>query len=99
MTKTEFLLTISIQYQAKRDENKENYQLGDYWLNQYQILQTNTTRTIWQIVRRISREIIGVKGLSGVLVRRVLLSLIICWIAINPLDSIIHPLSELCQEL
>lgn len=31
-------------------------------------------------------------------VRRVLLSLI-RWIAINPLDSIIHPLSELCQEL
>ena len=98
MTKTEFLLTISIQYQAERDENKENYQLGDYWLNQYQILQTNTTRTIWQTVRRISKEIIGVKGLSGALVLHVLLSLI-RWIAINPLDSIIHPLSELCQEL
>ena len=23
------------------DENKEKYQLGDYWLTQYQILQTN----------------------------------------------------------
>ena len=23
------------------DENKENYQLGDYWLTQYQILQTD----------------------------------------------------------
>ena len=22
------------------DENKEKYQLGDYWLTQYQILQT-----------------------------------------------------------
>ena len=31
VTKAEFLLTISIQYQAlASDENKENYQLGDY---------------------------------------------------------------------
>ena len=32
--------TISIQYQYNikhgSDENKENYQLGDYWLIQYQ---------------------------------------------------------------
>ena len=28
------------------DENKEKYQLGDYKLIQYQILQTNITRTI-----------------------------------------------------
>ena len=26
---------------------KEKYQLGDYWLIQYQILQTNMTRTVW----------------------------------------------------
>ena len=34
MTKTEILLTISIQYQYNikqtSDENKEKYQLGDY---------------------------------------------------------------------
>ena len=30
---------------------------------QYQILQTNITRTIWQTVRRITNEILGVKGL------------------------------------
>ena len=29
------------------DENKEKYQLGDYKLIQYQILQTNITRTVW----------------------------------------------------
>ena len=29
---------------------------------QYQILQTNITRTVWQTVRRITNEILGVKG-------------------------------------
>ena len=33
---------------------------------QYQILQTNITRTIWQTVRRITNEILGVKGLMQV---------------------------------
>ena len=31
---------------------------------QYQILQTNITRTVWQTVRRITYEILGVKGLK-----------------------------------
>ena len=30
---------------------------------QYQILQTDITRTVWEIVRRITNEILGVKGL------------------------------------
>ena len=30
---------------------------------QYQILQTNITRTVWEIVRRIANEILGVTGL------------------------------------
>ena len=30
---------------------------------QYQILQNNTKRIIWQIVRRIANEILGVNGL------------------------------------
>ena len=35
---------------------------------QYQILQTNIVRIIWQTVRRIINEILGVEGLkiSGV---------------------------------
>ena len=41
-----------------------NYQLRDYKLIQYIILQTNITRTVWQTARRISDEILGVKGLS-----------------------------------
>ena len=46
------------------NEKKEKSSLGDYWLIQYQILQTNITRTIWQTVRRITNEILGVKGLK-----------------------------------
>ena len=48
------------------NEKKEKSSLGDYWLIQYQILQTNITRTIWQTVRRITNEILGVKGLMRV---------------------------------
>ena len=59
---------ISLQYQYNieqtSDENKEKYQLGDYKLIQYQILQTNITRTVWQTVRRITNEILGVKELK-----------------------------------
>ena len=33
-------------------------------LIQYQIPQTNVTRTVWQTVRRITDEILGVNGLS-----------------------------------
>ena len=36
-------------------ENKEKYQLGDYSLIKYQILQTNSMRTVWQTVRRITK--------------------------------------------
>ena len=44
---------------------KDLYQLGDYQLIQYQnlILQNNTKIVIWQTVRRIAKEILGVKGL------------------------------------
>ena len=48
------------------DENEEKYQLGDYKLIQNQILQTNITRTVWQTVRRITNEILGIKGLNTV---------------------------------
>ena len=48
----------------KSDENEEKYKLGDYKLIQHQFLQTNITRTVWQTVRRISSEILGVKRLN-----------------------------------
>ena len=38
--------------------------IRDYYLIHYQIPQTNFRRTIWQTVRRIINEILGVKGLQ-----------------------------------
>ena len=35
------------------NENKEKYRLGDDLLIQYQILQTNIKRILWQIERRL----------------------------------------------
>ena len=59
---------FSLQYQyninKKSDENKEKDQLGGYKLIQYQILQTNISRTVQQKVRRITNKILGVKGLT-----------------------------------
>ena len=51
---------------------KRKTQLGNYMLIQYQILQIKIISTciLWQIVRRIANEILGVKGLSGVFYQR-----------------------------
>ena len=50
---------IPYQYNIKQtsDENKEKYHLGDYKLIQYEILQTNITRAVWQTIARITDEI------------------------------------------
>ena len=42
---------------------KKDIDYGDYKLIQYQILQTNITRTVWQTLRRITNETLGVKKL------------------------------------
>ena len=47
----------------RSDENKEKYQLEDYYLILYQILQIDIIRIVWQTVGRIANEIFGVKGL------------------------------------
>ena len=47
------------------DENKEKYQLGDYQLIQQQILRTKIIRMVQKSVRRITDEILGMKGLSN----------------------------------
>ena len=41
---------------------KKKFQLQDYKLIQYQIPQTNIRRTEWLTERRITHEILGVKG-------------------------------------
>ena len=43
----------------------KKYQLGDYSLIQYQILQTNITKTVYKMVRGITNEILGAKGLKN----------------------------------
>ena len=70
--------SLQYQYNLKQtsDENKEKYHLGDCKLIQYQILQTNIARTEWQTVRRITNEMLGVKGLlCGSFNRHAILSL------------------------
>ena len=62
MTKTEFLLTVLIQYQWKSDESEEKYQFRDYQLIKHQILQIDTDSIVWQTVKRIINEILGAKG-------------------------------------
>ena len=60
-----FSLLFQTNIKQTSDENKEKYQLGDYQLIQYQILQNNNKRIIWQTVRRIANEILGVKLIMG----------------------------------
>ena len=43
---------------------KKKFQLRNYWLIQYQILWTNIRTIVRQTVRRITNEIVGVKGLK-----------------------------------
>ena len=60
---TDFSLHYQYNIQQNSDKNKEKYQLGDK-LIQYQILQTNIIRTVWQTVRRIANVILGVERLK-----------------------------------
>ena len=46
---------------------REILQLGDYQSIQNQILRTNIVRTVWQTVRRITVNILGVKGSTYVI--------------------------------
>ena len=63
MTRQIFSLHYQYNIQQNSDKNKEKYQLGDK-LIQYQILQTNIIRTVWQTVRRIANVILGVERLK-----------------------------------
>ena len=57
--------SLQYQYNIKQTSQMRKYQLGDhdFKLIQYQILQTNIARTVWQTVTRITNKILGVKGL------------------------------------
>ena len=47
---------------------KKNINWGSK-LIQYQILQTNITRTVQQTIRRIANEILGVQGLNSLVLQ------------------------------
>ena len=63
MSDQKIISPYNINIRQTSDENKEKHKLGDYKLIQSQIIQTNITKTVWQIVRIITNEILGVKGL------------------------------------
>ena len=52
--------TISTR-QVMRIHIKKNISFRIFWLIQYQILRTSIIRIIWQTVRSITNEIIGMK--------------------------------------
>lgn len=59
--KTDFLLITSIQYQADRRWELREISLLGFLVDPCQIPQTNVIRFVWQIVRRISHEILRMK--------------------------------------
>ena len=63
MTRTEFLLTISTQYQAV-DENVEKCKFEDFLVDPVPNLRTSITGIIWQTVTRITNAILSVEGLG-----------------------------------
>ena len=62
---------------------------------QYQILQTNITRTVWQTVRRITNEILGVKGLELNITK---FSVVLCNLTIGSYVSMLSSRYEACGK-
>ena len=64
MNKQDRISPYNIIFIIKQESeaNKEKYQLGDYYLFPTQILLSE--RIVWKTVRRITYEILGVKGLT-----------------------------------
>ena len=46
------------------DKNKEKISIGGLLVDSIQILQTNIIGIVWQTVKRITNEILGVKGVK-----------------------------------
>ena len=53
----------NLEYES--DEKKYKCQLEDYQLIQYHIIQTKIMKNVWQTVRRITNQNLGVKWLKG----------------------------------
>ena len=56
--------SINTFVEPTSDKNNEKNQIGDYWLIQCKIFRTTIIRIVWQTVRRITNEILGVIGLK-----------------------------------
>ena len=48
----------------KSEANEEKYRLGEYLLIPTQIIPTNITRMVWETARRITHEILGLRGVT-----------------------------------
>ena len=60
----ERFFNLSLRYIEKLARSPRSLVCSDNKLIQYQILKTNITRTVWQTLGRITKEILGVKGLN-----------------------------------
>ena len=71
MTRTVFLLTISLQYQEEIDENKEKYELGDYlWVLNTKFLHHNHRNcSAYDKANYTFNKILRMKGLTPQLPR------------------------------
>ena len=65
MTKTEFLPTISLQYQAGKQWESRKISSMELLIDPIPNSPTNIIRIVWQTVRRITNEILGVEGLKA----------------------------------
>ena len=60
-----YIININTVSSIQVSRIKKKTQLGNFKLIQYQILQTDIISNLWQTVRRIANEILGVKGLNA----------------------------------
>ena len=65
VTKTEFLLTILIQYQAGKWWESRKISIMGLLIDLIPNSPTNIIRIVWQTVRRITNEFLGVEGLKA----------------------------------
>ena len=57
--------------ESRQEMRMKKLSIMDYLLIQYQILQTYIIGIVWQTVRRITNEILGVKGLTHIFLKRI----------------------------
>ena len=79
VTKREFLPTVSIQYQTDKWWQKIKISVWESLVDPKPDSPTNITRIVWQIVRRITNEILGLKRLTTFNLKE-LYACVVCWV-------------------